>query len=145
MTVFARETPESVLDEIRPLAVDHYRELAAWRDVPYDPDFEVYLGNPNVRLFTVRDSGVLIGYSVWFLCAERYSRNVVAAIEDAIYLDPEFRGRTIGYRFIQYCEDELGEEADIVYHHVNVSRDWSRVLEQMGHELVDVTYARRLR
>ena len=147
MTSFALETVEQVLDEIKPLLAQHWEEIATYKDLPLDPDYEAYLrmaAAGRVRVFTARHEGVLIGYGVFFLGNLHYKGSGIAT-QDILFILPQYRGTTVGYRLIKFCDDSLRAEGlQVTYQHVKISHDFSPVLSRLGYRPVEIIYARRL-
>jgi hypothetical protein len=165
---FAREPlTDALWDEAMPLLEAHWREIAAFQDIPLEPDFELYAANQKagmLRCFTARAdseyeiaarSGVawgghdsehrpLVGYALYFVRPNPHYKSSVQAAQDVIYLDPSVRGGT-GYKFIAWCDAQLAAEGvQITYHHIKAKHDFGRLLERQGYELVDLIYAKRL-
>jgi GNAT superfamily N-acetyltransferase len=143
---FQRETVAKVIDEIKPLLEKHWEEIAHFKDIALDPEYETYHkaeAADRIRVFTVRATeGDLIGYGVFFLGSLHY-RATKTASQDILFVLPEHRGIT-GYRFLEYCDNQLkAEGVKIVYHHVKVAHDFGRLLRRIGYEAVDTIYARR--
>lgn len=145
MKAYARESMEQVIGEIKPLLEKHWREIAHYQDIPLDPDYAAY-GRADavgsLRIFTVRDEGLLVGYAVFFIGNLHYQSTKIAT-QDILFVLPEHRGLT-GARLILYCDEQLqAEGAQAVYHHVKKAHDFGPLLKRMGYEAVDVVYGRR--
>ena len=142
---FAREDLSSVMDDVMPLVQRHWDELGEWTGMPFSDTLDRYLETDRVRFYTVRRDGKIVGYSL-FVLAEDEHVGVLAATEAALYLLPEYRGRTIGYRFLAWTEEQLDSEgAQIIYRHTTPTVPLGPLLEKLGHQVVDVCYARRVR
>ena len=83
------------LEELKPLFVPHYEELALDQDkVPLDPQYEIYLereARGEVLLVTLRDRGRLCGYFVGFVTPAMHYRNCLTLTEDIFWLDHDYR------------------------------------------------------
>lgn len=146
MTTYQREQVAAVRHEIEPLLERHWREIAHYQDIALDPDWDFYLRNPAVRVFTARDEGRLIAYGVFFVGPNRHYRRSVQAVQDIFFVAPERRGM-VGYRLLRFCDSELkAEGAQAVYHHVKCAHAmvFAPLLGKLGYEPVDLIYARRL-
>jgi hypothetical protein len=144
---FQLESMESVIEEIKPLIEKHWEEIAHFKDIPLDPDYDSYGAGERLgklRIFTVRlESGELIGYAVFYIGSLHYQSTKTAS-QDILFVLPEHRGLT-GYRFIEYCDNQLrAEGTQVVYQHVKVAHDFGPLLRRIGYEAVDTLYARRL-
>ena len=145
MTTYQRETVAQVLDEIKPLLLKHWEEIAHFKDVPLDPDWDFYQKSPAVRVFTARNEGQLIGYGVFFVAPNKHYKQSIQAVQDILFLLPEYRGGRNGYRLIKFCDEQLkAEGAQAIYHHVKTAHDFGPLLTALGYELVDLIYAKRL-
>lgn len=136
-------------EEIKPLVLKHYKEIAHYQDIALDPDFNAYVeleGKGMIRVFTVRDdSKVLRGYAIFFVRANLHYRSSIQAIQDILYIDPNHRNAGFGGKFISFCDEELKKESvQAVYHHVKQAHNFGPLLEKIGYQLVDLIYARRL-
>lgn len=147
---FAREplTP-GLLDELAPLNAAHWEEIAHWKDIKLKVDRARYLAMEQAgatRTYTVRDeSSKLVGYAVFFLVYNAHYADSYQALQDVIFLLPEYRKHYFGARFIDWCDTQLrGEGAQLSMHHVKVAHNFGPLLERLGYELVDLIYARRL-
>lgn len=154
---FQRESLTPALwHEAMPLLVAHYQEIAAYQDIPLEPDVSVYAASEAagiIRCYTARnpcviegcnEPGALVGYALFFVRPNPHYKSSVQAVQDVIYLAPSVRGGT-GYRFIAWCDAQLKEEGvQAVYHHVKAAHDFGRLLERQGYDLVDLIYAKRL-
>lgn len=149
-------SPELV-GEIKPLLEMHWESIAHYKDIPLDPDFGMYdaiQAAGALRIFTARvernvdttqGSGRLIGYCVFFVRPNGHYRSSIQASQDILFLHPEFRGGFVGYRFIEWCDDQLREEGvQVVYQHVKQAHNFGPLLERMGYRLVDLIYGKRL-
>lgn len=145
MITYATERPSEVLDEIKPLLEMHWHEIAHYQDIPLDPDYDWYCTSPVVRVFTARDAGRLIGYGVFFVGPNKHYRSSKQAVQDILFVHPERRGSTVGFRLIRFCDQQLKTEGcQVVYQHMKKSHQFGPLLEKQGYELVDLIHAKRL-
>lgn len=145
MIAYARESVADVAAEIQPLLEAHWREIAHYQDIALKPDWDFYRQAKTVRVYTARADGTLIGYGVFFVSHNKHYMGSLQAVQDILFVAPEYRGRTVGPRLIRFCEDMLREEgAQCVYHHVKVAHDFGPLLRAMGYEEVDTIWAKRL-
>ena len=144
---FTQETVEQNVAESKPLLESHFKEIAQFQDIPLDPDYDQYIALEKagfIRCFIARDTdGAMVGYAVYFVRNNLHYRGSLQAVQDVIFIKPEFRGR--GGRFILWCDEKLKEQGvQVVYHHVKSKFNFGPMLEKCGYELVDLIYARRL-
>lgn len=144
---FQREklSPE-LFSELLPLLSAHYREVAHFQDIEFDPDMESYAAldkTERLRIFTCREEGELVGYSVYFISQSLHYKKSKQAHQDILFVHPEKRG--VGHRLIRWCDEQLRlEGVQVVYQHIKAKHNFGPMLEWLGYELVDHIYARRL-
>lgn len=145
---FQREVAtHELFEELMPLLQKHWEEIAHFKDIPLDPDWDIYLKFEEVgafRLFTARNEiGSLIGYSAFFVRPNAHYKTSIQALQDVLFIDPSQRGA--GAKFIIWCDKQLASEGiGAVYHHVKVTHNFGPMLERIGYKLVDLIYAKRL-
>ena len=130
-----------------PLLEKHWSEIAHFKDVKLDPDWEQYerLEQAGVlRVFVARDhAGIMVGYAVYFVRHNPHYRQSLQALQDILFIDPTRRG--FGAKFILWCDEQLRSEGvQATYHHVKAKHNFGAMLERLGYQLVDLIYARRL-
>lgn len=108
MITAAVERLIDTLEELKPLFVPHFHELALDQDrAPLDPQYEVYLereARGEVLLVTLRDRGAIVAYFVGFVCPGLHYRTTLTLTEDIFWLSPDYR-----------AEDSLSQiEADML-------------------------------
>lgn len=113
----------------------------------FAPDRKRYLEIEKagtLRLFTMRAEGKkLVGYGLFFVVPHLHYSKVLWAMQDVLYVDPAYRGRS-AVRFIRWTDSRLRDEGvGVVYRHVSVRRDYSRTLERMGYVRVECGFMRR--
>lgn len=147
MLKFQRE-PLSIelLDEMLPLLVKHYKEIAHYQDIPLEPDYDSYIRMEEmdmVRAYTARDEGGLIGYAVFLVRSNIHYKSSKQAVQDVLYIDPSKRG--FGYKFIMWCDLQLKADAvQVVYHHAKTEHNFGPLLEKQGYKLIDLIFGKRL-
>lgn len=148
---FQREDVRGLWQEVMPLLHRHWAEVAHYKDIPLDPDYELYdrlEARGKFRAYTVRtDTSTLAGYAAFLLVGHPHYRASPQAQMDVIYLAPEHRGRMIGARFIRWCDEQLQAEGTrVVRHHLKVREglNYGRLLERLGYVQEELIYVRRL-
>ncbi len=142
---FALESTEA-WEEFLPLFELHYDEVAHFKDIPLEPDLNMYRvceDQDSLRIYTVRDEGELVGYSFYFLRSNIHYMSSLQASQDIIFIRKDKRGQ--GHEFISWCDEQLKKDkVDAVYHHVKVEHNFGPMLERQGYELIDLVYGKRL-
>jgi len=146
--VFLEENVRTILGEGVFLLDEHYAEVAHYKDIELDPDVEKYvrideLGMLKVYTIRVIGSQDLVGYGIFHVATSMHYRRTLVAMQDVLFITKPHRG--LGREFVAWCDSELKKSGVIaVYHHVKSKHDWSHILVNMGYELVDNIYAKRL-
>ena len=145
---FAQESYSlDLLAEMEPLLEFQYLEIAHWKDIPMDPDFQAFERCDKagiLRIFTARQQGILQGYAFFFINRNPHFKQSVQAVNDILFLSPAMRKGLNGYRFIKWCDEQLAKEVQVVFHHVSRYLDFGKVLERMGYEQINLQYGHRL-
>ena len=142
---FAQESFSwKLVEEIKPLLVDHHEEVPGV-NAPLDPDFLVYATCEKIgvlRIFTVRDDLKLVGYQIFMVSKHPHSKDSLQANQDILYLSPDSRKGLLGYRFIKWCASQLiNEGVKVVHQHISAKNNFGRILERIGFHLEDLTYS----
>lgn len=137
--------------QLWPLLELHYKEIAAFQDIPLKPDFEKYLTmekTGSLRCFVARDEEsemAIIGYAVFFVNQNLHYSTSKQAIQDVLYLEKSKRGIGVGKIFVDWCDGELRKEGvQAVYHHVKTKFNFGPMLESLGYQHLENIYGRRL-
>lgn len=145
---YQAERASDIWDEIQDLLQAHWKEIAHYQDIPLVPDREAYMAaetQGQLRVYTVRDTCKLVGYGVFFVKPNIHYSTSLQAVQDILFLSPEYRKGRVGIQLIKHAERALAAEGvQAVYHHVKCSNQVGRLLARMGYELIDEVYGKRL-
>lgn len=144
---FKSEKISDILEESKPLLQKHWDEIAHFKDIPLNPDYDQYLKLEQMgitRSYSARmEDGKLIGYAVFFIRPNLHYKDSIQALQDIIFIDKNYRGAGLG--LIKFCDRMLKEEGiQVVFQHIKASHNFGPALERMNYELVDLIYAKRL-
>jgi hypothetical protein len=133
----------TIKDELQTLLVDHYDELTLNKHkVKLNPNWIRYFEleqQGKLHVFTLRNQGQMLGYSVFFLDRHIHYDDLMVATNDIIYLKKDQRLGVSGIRLLKYSEQQmklLG--ADKITWHVKMSQDFRPILHRMGYADEDV-------
>lgn len=147
MNVFAQERYlDLVAGGGREMFEQHHREIAWLPDkIPLDIDHQAYMQMENagiVKVYTLREGSRLLAYGVWFLKPHLHYRTTMVAMNDVIYLDPEYRGK--GRTGMKFIDDNIAElkkaGAMVVGLHIKKCYDWSSLAEHLGFECTETNH-----
>jgi GNAT superfamily N-acetyltransferase len=139
---YQHESFDHVIDEIKPMLEQHYYEVCAHPQVlKLNPDYTKYKEFDRmglIRIFTARDQehkARLIGYFISFIHPHMHYQDTVYAVNDVLYLDPEYRSGSVAYHLTNEALDDLkGCGVDIVTVHMKIKHEFRRLLRHLGFE-----------
>lgn len=139
----------SLIEDLTPLLVEHWKEIATHSDIPLKPIWACYQALHDkgmLRAYTIRHDGRLIGYSVYTVSKSLHYGDSLQANNDVIWLAPALRGRMTGFRFIKWCDAQLkADGVQRVVMHIKVAHNWGPTLAKfLGYEHEEVIYSKRL-
>lgn len=143
MITYQVEKISDIKDEMTPLLDNHYDELTLHKEVvKLSVDWERYLKMDEAgALFnlTVRDSGKLVGYSVFYVQQHMHYTGLKMAKNDVLFLAKEYRKGPIGIKIIKRCEKELAEiGVQKIVWHAKQSNYLGELLVLLGYGVEDV-------
>jgi GNAT superfamily N-acetyltransferase len=145
---FQREIAHEVIAEIAPLLARHWEEIAHFKDIPLNPDFDAYRRMEDaglLRVFTARLDGELIGYAVFFTVRNLHY-SYLQAHQDLLFLAPEHRNGRIGFCLLKYSDEVLQQEGvRVISHHVKVAHDFGPLLRRLGYELIEHNWFKQVK
>ncbi len=147
--VLAREEFVTCFEEALPLLQKHWQEITAFHDIPLNPNVDRYIefdDNGQLRIYTARIDGALVGYAVFFLAFNTHYRDSLQAVQDIVYVDPDKRQSTVGLRLLRFADAMLREEGvQLISHHVKLAHPaLGVILERMGYVPIETIYAKRM-
>lgn len=146
---FNLESASSLIQEILPLLKHHYSEIALYKDIELNPEFDTYIKLEDaglLKVFTARTPDkTLVGYAAFLIRKGLHYTDSVQAHQDVLWLNKEYRGFGLGSELINHCDKELKRMGvQVVFHHVTRALDYSSTLKDLGYELNEIVFSRRL-
>lgn len=145
---FTREKIWDLWGEAWPLLMEHWQEIARYKDIKLNPDFDAYHDaemNGLLRVYTARAEGLLIGYAAFFVKKNAHYKDSLQAVQDVVFLRKECRRGFVGIKLLEYADAQLANEGvQVVYQHVKVRNNFSPILKRIGYEKVEEVWAKRL-
>lgn len=145
--VYQEEWFDEVVEDIKPLIENHWEEIALNKEkIKLNPDWEIYEALNDIdrlRIFTVRDDGRLVGYNILIINKHLHYKDHVFAVNDLIFIDEAYRGRTVAYRLIKYVEKMLKESGvSVMVMNMKVKSPFDKLLEGCGFTYVERIYSK---
>src|SRR3989304_2665579 len=85
---FQEERASDLFAEAKPLLEEHWAEIATYKDIPLDPEWEMYVlaeDTGHLRTYTFRDHGELKGYAVFFVRTHLHYHGSRQAVQDIVW------------------------------------------------------------
>lgn len=134
-----------ILEEIKPLLVKHWEELANYKDIrPLDVDYDKYITLNKmgaVRFFTVRHESKLVGYASFYISNNLHYKTWKHAAVDVYYLDPEYRLTGLGLKMFEEIEawlKSMDVRSMVVMDKINHSHE--KFFVKMGYMPIEQNY-----
>lgn len=146
---YQQEFLSQVEDDIKPLLEKDWLEIEHSKHTRVlDPDWEAYYkveSSDMLRIFTVRDDNLLVGYFVVLLIPSLHNKGLVQGVVDIIYLDKEYRKGFTGYKLFKFSEKCLRED-NIKVMHVTTTEinPIDPILDRLGYSKIETKFEKVL-
>lgn len=144
---YQEEQYEEIVEDIQPLIKKHWKEIAIHQDkIKLNPDYSKYetlSAMGMIRFFTVRDKEKLVGYFVVFVQPHIHYSEHVFAMNDIIYLDPDYRGGKTAFNLINFAESTLANSGvSVLMINMKVHAPFDKLLRGCGFENTEMLYSK---
>lgn len=132
------------------LLKDHWEEIALNKDcIKLNPDWDAYFDleeSGNLKVFTARSDGKLIGYFVVLCRAHLHYKDHVFAFNDVLYLSKDYRKGMTGAKLIKFAEKCLKEDGvSILVVNTKRHKPFDILLSWLGFKHAENVYTKYLR
>ncbi len=134
--------------EMLELSTKHWKEVSPYHDVrPLNIDLEYYYNLENqerLLSFTVRNDGKLVGYCYFVFVALSHYKQIIIAVNDTLYVMPEYRKGMVGYKFIKFAENHLVSLniQEIMWRTKIGDKNFGKLLERLGYFPEEISYTK---
>ena len=144
---YAREDFHKVRGEVDELFYKHWEDIALNKDkIKLNPDWSFYEAlytSGILGVYTVRNDGKLVGYFIVIARPHPHYKDHIFAVNDIIYIDPDYRKGLVGYKLIKFVEDDLKKMGVSVFAvNTKVHKPFDAVLERLGFENTERLYTK---
>lgn len=144
---YAQENFDNLFPDMIDLFTKHYKEIAAYQDkIKLVPDLAKYRlleEQEKLLCYTVRIGNKLIGYSLYFKDTHIHYSNDIFAVNDILFIRPDYRKGTIAVRLLAYCELRLrGEGVSVISIHMKAEHGFERLCEYAGYDFMEKIYTK---
>lgn len=150
MVKFNRENlTEKDIAEIDRLSIIHNTEVAPFPGAIVDVNWNRVSSEVNhyntIHYYTAREGERLVGYAFYFIYNNIVYKHKVMAFNEVLFIHPDYRKGFMGYRFLKYLDDQLSKSGvNWIYNHVKAKKDFGKLFEKLGYDLIDHTYGREV-
>lgn len=144
----ACEPHDDVMEDLKPLFHRHW-EVFSVHGVTLDPNYELYKKTADLGhllIYTVRDSGELVGYAFFFTSMNHHHRTLGWASSDIIWVEPKARRPRVASRLLDFVEADLARRG-IAIAEIGTRPAFpalARLLEARGWSKVSIAFSKRL-
>lgn len=147
MITYNIEKLDDFLEEIKPMLFAHWEEIALNKDkIKLNPDYERYYVMEQLGLLRsviVRDEGKVIGYYISMLAPHLHYKDCYTALNDILYLAPEYRKSDVAYKMFKFAEADLKElGVDLMFLHMKIEFPFVELCEAVGMKKVEYSYSK---
>lgn len=140
------ERLSDVLEELKPMFPEHFKELALNQDkVPLDPQYGVYLARENigeVLFVALREAGEIVGYFVGFIAPGLHYQTCLTLTMDIFWVRPDKRGKGAGIQLFRFVEHEARSRGvQRMFVGSKLHKDASWLFEHLGYQEVERYYS----
>ena len=134
--------------ELMFIAEMHKNAVLPYDDIPLEPDLDMMYKMSEIGLlhiFTARMAGELVGYLIAMTAPLLFSKGVMVATQEALYVRQDRRKGMLCSQLIRTADDWLKDAGIVlVMQRVHKDVDYSPLLKRLGYTYTDSTYTRRL-
>lgn len=147
MITFHVEPLAHVIEQLKPLFPEHWKELALNQNcVPLDPQYDVYArrdSEGSVLCVVGRSAGAIIGYFVGFVAPGLHYKTCLTLTMDIFWLAPECRGAGAGFDMFACVEREAARRGvQRMFMGSKLHKDAGWLFERLGYRPVETYYSK---
>jgi GNAT superfamily N-acetyltransferase len=144
---YQREDFFTVKAEIGDLIYQHWQEIALNKDrIELNPDWSFYealFESGHLGVYTVRNNKKLVGYFIVVVRNNPHYKDHLFAINDIIYIDPEYRKGLVGFKLIRNVERDLKKlGVSVLVINTKTHKPFDSLLDRLGFNLTERVYTK---
>lgn len=150
MITYQEEEYAEVIDELKPLLVDHYHEVAMYQDeIELNPNYVEYgalAGLGMLHILTARDEGKVVGYVVSILNHNLHYMDHLFCVNDVLYVDPEYRHTEVAPNMLSELEAIMREKGvSVMTYHMKVFKSFETLMDLLGFDHAEHLYMKYIK
>mgnify|MGYP000182766692 CR=1 FL=1 len=144
---YALEDFYVVKEEVDELFYKHWEEIALNKDkIKLNPDwsfYELLYAEGLLGVYTVRKDKHLVGYFIVVAKPHPHYKDHTFAVNDIIYIDPDYRKGLVGLKLIKFVEEDLKSKGvSVLAVNTKVHKPFDAVLKRLGFENTERLYTK---
>tara|TARA_Y100000114_G_scaffold50443_1_gene46036 strand:+ start:1235 stop:1693 length:459 start_codon:yes stop_codon:yes gene_type:complete len=150
MIEYQIETLDEILEELEPLLEEHYYEVAMYQDrIQLNPNYDFYRTaeqNGSLLIWTGRDNGALVAYCITFLQFNPHYQDHLYAVNDVIYVCPEYRHGETAIELIQGLQEKLKQyEVSVMTFHMKTFKPFETLMKALNFDKAEYLYTKYIK
>jgi len=146
MITYQKESFKDLAIDAQELFKAHSAESSDRTDVlPLDMNYDAYFALEalnRLETYTVRDDGMLIGYTAWIVDHPMHYKSSVTATSTLIYIKPEYRKGLLGYKLIKWSIEQIKQrKVQRILMGIKPKHDFGKILERLGATYFEKVYS----
>lgn len=144
---FATERLVFVKKEMQSLLELHWELIALNKEsIKLNPNWAEYVRLDEagiLKLYTARQDGDLVGYFAVTVNTSLHYQDHKFATNDVIFIHPDYRNGSAGYKLIKYAEDQLFQMGvSLMIMNTKIHQPFDKLLERMGFKQIERIYSK---
>ena len=144
---FATERLVFVKKEMQSLLELHWELIALNKEsIKLNPNWAEYVRLDEagiLKLYTARQDGKLVGYFAVTVNTSLHYQEHKFATNDVIFIHPDYRNGSAGYKLIKYAEDQLIQMGvSLMIMNTKIHQPFDKLLERMGFKQIERIYSK---
>lgn len=134
--MYDTESYDEIVDDIVPMLEGHWAEVE-WEldNIPLNPNLAYYKESPAARFYTMRENGRLCGYNIFTVFDHPHHMGTVFALNDLLYIHPDYRHIGYAQGFVYYAEESLAQEGvSVVTYSMKKDYPFTDLMYSSGYE-----------
>lgn len=149
MVTYQTEGFDTMIDEWKTLAIDHWNEIALNKDkIKLNLAWDKYKALDDAGTWfcvTVRDDGKMVGYFIGFIMPHLHYIDNIMLFYDIFYLKPDYRKGMTGIKLFQVMENEAKKRGVVkMYVSTKLGHDIGRIFEYLGYTAIERVYSKMI-
>lgn len=146
---YQQESVVTVMNQVEALAKLEWEEVQHNKEErTLSPDWDLYMlleDKGYLMIFTVRDSGKLVGYFFATISPNLHCKGDFVVANDAIFLHPDYRKSRIGVNLFKFTEKCLAESGyNFLYVSTTERNKIDGLMSYLGYEKVETRFLKRI-